>query len=246
MTAEEDRPLPCSPAGRGSREGCNADGEGAQQRGRENLTTPARRLAALKPNGLLARLLAPYLFTLVAVAVALYAYSDRVVEDFYVDTLSENVLRQARLVGDLLPWDLRGPAMDQRCAAIAAEIGARVTVIAADGTVLGDSDAPSAELENHGERPEVQAALATGEGQAVRTSVSVNRPPVLSRLAADARARRRERAARRAPLGLDARASKRPAAISAPPFGAASVWLRWRRCGRRCCSPAGFRAGCRA
>jgi two-component system phosphate regulon sensor histidine kinase PhoR len=126
--------------------------------------------------GLLAHLLAPYLLTLVAVAVALYVYSDRLVEDFYVDTLSENVLRQARLVGDLLPWDLRGPPLDQRCAAIAAEIGARVTVIAADGTVLGDSDAPSAQLENHGRRPEVQAALATGEGQAVRTSVSVNRP----------------------------------------------------------------------
>jgi two-component system phosphate regulon sensor histidine kinase PhoR len=129
-----------------------------------------------KPAALLARLLSPYLFTLVAVALALYAYSDRVVENFYVDTLSDNVLRQARLAADLLPWDLRGPPMDQRCAALSAEIGVRVTVIAADGTVLGDSEAPSAQLENHGRRPEVQAALATGEGQAVRTSVSVNRP----------------------------------------------------------------------
>jgi two-component system phosphate regulon sensor histidine kinase PhoR len=129
----------------------------------------------LSASGLLVRLLAPYLFTLLAVALALYAYSDRVVEDFYVDTLSENVLRQARLASELLPWGLSGPPMDQRCAAIGAEIGARVTVIAADGTVLGDSEAPSAKLENHGQRPEVQAALATGEGQAVRASVSVNR-----------------------------------------------------------------------
>jgi two-component system phosphate regulon sensor histidine kinase PhoR len=129
----------------------------------------------LSASGLLVRLLAPYLFTLVAIALALYAYSNRVVEDFYVDTLSENVLRQARLAGNLLPWDMSGPPMDQRCAAIGAEIGARVTVIAADGTVLGDSDAPSVKLENHGHRPEVRAALATGEGQAVRTSVSVNR-----------------------------------------------------------------------
>lgn len=147
------------------------EGEGTQT---AQVTVPPW-LSVPRPPGLLARLLAPYLFTLVAVAVALYVYSDRVVENFYVDTLSENVLRQARLAGDLLPWDLRGPALDQRCAAIAAEIGARVTVIGADGTVLGDSEAPSAKLENHGQRPEVQAALATGEGQAVRTSVSVNR-----------------------------------------------------------------------
>src|SRR5512139_957947 len=125
--------------------------------------------------GLLVRLLAPYLFTLAAVAVALYVYTDRVVENLYVDTLSDTVLRQARLAGDLLPWDLRGPPMDQRCAAVKTEIGARVTVIAADGTVLGDSDAPSARLENHGQRPEVHAALEHGDGQSVRTSASVHR-----------------------------------------------------------------------
>jgi len=166
-----DQFIDALPPGEDEGEGMYPEGEGSQT---AQATVPPRS-SVPRPRGFLARLLAPYLFTLVAVAVALYMYSDRVVENFYVDTLSENVLRQARLAGDLLPWDLRGPAMDQRCAAIGAEIGARVTVIAADGTVLGDSEAPSAKLENHGQRPEVQAALATGEGQAVRTSVSVNR-----------------------------------------------------------------------
>ena len=131
--------------------------------------------AVVKPTGLLVRLLAPYLFTLLAVAVSLYLYSDRVVENLYVATLSDHVLRQARLVGELLPWDLRGEDMDRRCAALAATIDARVTVIAADGAVLGDSEAPSAPLENHGERPEIVAAMARGEGHAVRVSTSVNR-----------------------------------------------------------------------
>lgn len=127
------------------------------------------------PSNLLVRLLAPYLFALLAVAIAVYAYSDRVVEDLYVNTLSETVLRQARLAADLLPWGVRGAAMDERCAAVATQIGARVTVIAADGVVLGDSDAPSVKLENHGQRPEVRAALERGDGQAVRKSASVNR-----------------------------------------------------------------------
>jgi two-component system, OmpR family, phosphate regulon sensor histidine kinase PhoR len=126
-------------------------------------------------RSLLVRLLAPYLIALFAVAASLYAYSDAVVERFYLGTLADGVLREAHLVGALLPWDERGAVLDRRCAALAAEVGARITVIAADGIVIGDSDAPSATLENHRERPEVRAALSDGDGQAVRMSASVHR-----------------------------------------------------------------------
>jgi len=126
-------------------------------------------------SSLLVRLLAPYLIVLAAVAVSLYVYSDAVVERFYLDTVADGALREARLVGALLPWDERGATLDGRCAALAAEIGARITVIAADGTVIGDSEAPSATLENHRERAEVRAALSDGDGQAVRLSASVHR-----------------------------------------------------------------------
>ena len=57
--------------------------------------------------------------------------------------------------------------------------GSRVTVIAPDGLVLGDSDiAPGdlSRLENHRERPEVRAALDGRVGRDLRTSVSVNTP----------------------------------------------------------------------
>ncbi len=46
----------------------------------------------------------------------------------------------------------------------------RVTWIDADGTVLYDNDADAALLESHLDRPEVQDALATGEGETVRRS----------------------------------------------------------------------------
>jgi two-component system, OmpR family, phosphate regulon sensor histidine kinase PhoR len=52
----------------------------------------------------------------------------------------------------------------------------RVTLIARDGTVIGDSQVPDeqlAALENHGNRPEVRAALAGRLGRAVRVSTSV-------------------------------------------------------------------------
>jgi two-component system, OmpR family, phosphate regulon sensor histidine kinase PhoR len=54
--------------------------------------------------------------------------------------------------------------------------GRRVTLIAHDGTVIGDSEVPDGEmgaLENHAARPEVRAALAGRMGRAVRLSRSV-------------------------------------------------------------------------
>ncbi len=46
----------------------------------------------------------------------------------------------------------------------------RVTFIAPDGKVLGDSDADPGTMENHKTRPEVQAAFDTGYGEDVRYS----------------------------------------------------------------------------
>jgi two-component system phosphate regulon sensor histidine kinase PhoR len=130
----------------------------------------------LSSRNLIVRLLAPYLFTLVAVAASLYVYSDRAVEDLYFDTLSATVLRQAHLAGELLPWDLEGAPMDARCGAVGVAAAARVTVIGADGVVRGDSEASSAEMENHSGRPEIEQAMREGEGSAVRVSATVKRP----------------------------------------------------------------------
>jgi two-component system phosphate regulon sensor histidine kinase PhoR len=60
----------------------------------------------------------------------------------------------------------------------AAEVGsggARVTVIRADGRVLADSQSDARSMENHADRPELQEALAKGEGRSVRRSVTMNR-----------------------------------------------------------------------
>lgn len=46
----------------------------------------------------------------------------------------------------------------------------RLTWIAADGTVLFDTDEPAEQMENHGDRAEVREAFAAGEGSSVRYS----------------------------------------------------------------------------
>jgi len=58
----------------------------------------------------------------------------------------------------------------------AARSGARVTIIASDGRVLADSESETGSMENHGGRDEVQSAFQTGEGRAIRDSVTVKRP----------------------------------------------------------------------
>lgn len=50
------------------------------------------------------------------------------------------------------------------------DVGERVTLIAPDGTVLADTEANAAEMENHLERSEVKQALTSGSGTSVRYS----------------------------------------------------------------------------
>ncbi|MEZ6094211.1 MAG: ATP-binding protein [Pirellulaceae bacterium] len=52
----------------------------------------------------------------------------------------------------------------------------RLTLIAADGNVLADSDSPEADFENHGTRPEIVDAKRSGLGTASRVSSSIDEP----------------------------------------------------------------------
>ena len=56
-----------------------------------------------------------------------------------------------------------------------AASGVRVTVIASDGRVLADSQSDVQTMENHAGRPEIRDALAKGDGQSMRHSVTINR-----------------------------------------------------------------------
>ena len=53
------------------------------------------------------------------------------------------------------------------------QIGARITIIALDGIVLGDSNEDPTTMENHATRPEVKDALASGLGVSTRYSTTL-------------------------------------------------------------------------
>ena len=91
-----------------------------------------------------------------------------------VSLIDQVVARLEALTSLLAPETLESTVFgDAWARGAAARTKARVTVTAADGTVLADSEEPSRVMENHRDRPEVSEALASGSGWSVRTSRSV-------------------------------------------------------------------------
>jgi two-component system, OmpR family, phosphate regulon sensor histidine kinase PhoR len=102
------------------------------------------------------------------------------IRDLQLDHLRNYLTNEARLVADTALPGFNDPAKSLQFDAIAkttgSQIGARVTFIKTDGTVLGDSwENPSA-MENHSSRPEVQQALHSTAGENTRLSVTTGQP----------------------------------------------------------------------
>ena len=94
--------------------------------------------------------------------------------------IEDTLIAEARLAAELLE---RGslvstlPDLDEEADRIGQRLGARVTFIARDGRVLGDSSEPLervAAMDNHAGRPEVVEAHANGLGRARRHSDTLN------------------------------------------------------------------------
>ena len=121
--------------------------------------------------------------TLLAVACGLViagAMAIQSLERQEIAQLSEVLEARTKLVEYGLQPLFQSPSSrrtQSRLQEMARELGsrasARVTLVAADGTVIADSavrDADLSAVENHLSRPEIQQALATGHGQDIRAS----------------------------------------------------------------------------
>jgi len=115
-----------------------------------------------------------YLALLVLALFALDFYATRV---FRSDALRavDDQLASVETAARAHPPDVQNPAALQEWVQSTSGGGARVTVGASDGTVLADSAADPAKMENHANRPEVQAAIASGAGKDVRQSATLGR-----------------------------------------------------------------------
>ena len=124
-------------------------------------------------NSLAAKVFLSYLAVIALLFAGFYLGSNKLIRQFYIQTLSERMGQEAHLLGQVLPYDSAGAELDAQCRQLAGELGSRITVINLDGKVIGDSAEISAKLENHANRPEVVEAIRSGAGGAIRYSTTV-------------------------------------------------------------------------
>ena len=99
----------------------------------------------------------------------------------FLGRVESELVAQTRLVSELVARRGAAPTVDELDAEadmLGLDLGARVTLVAPDGVVLGDSaedGAGLAAMENHGSRPEIVAARESGIGLTRRFSTTVER-----------------------------------------------------------------------
>ena len=123
---------------------------------------------------LLYQLYPVYLIALVVAIGALTFAAHYGFRDAFYSEKQHELHNTARVVANSIAAD--GAFEPDRVSALIATLGRnvpnRITVIALDGTVLGDSVADMQTIENHSDRPEFIGALATGFGTDIRVSAT--------------------------------------------------------------------------
>jgi two-component system phosphate regulon sensor histidine kinase PhoR len=141
--------------------------------------SPRSLLRRITPQTLAARLALTYAGLSMLIIAVLGWLLIQTIESFSVGRLHRNLLQETLVAGDLITPYLRSGETDQIDAVIerfGGELQARVTVIAPDGRVIADTETDASTMDNHAGRPEVQAALSTGTGNAVRPSATIGVP----------------------------------------------------------------------
>ncbi len=121
------------------------------------------------------RMIVPYTVIILITALGLTLYLSGQVRRVRRADLETQLLIEARLMADYATDCLADPALNsegvtEQARRWALLSGNRVTIIAPDGVVLGDSEVDPADMENHLYRSEISQAIRSGEGIATRFS----------------------------------------------------------------------------
>lgn len=121
------------------------------------------------------RITIPFVVLIVVSMGVLGAYLSNSVRNSQLDNLRSNLEKEARITAEAsLPIFIgQGGDLDTLAKKLGTQIDSRVTLIALDGTVLGDSEENPSTMENHATRPEVRDALTSGLGESTRYSTTV-------------------------------------------------------------------------
>ncbi|MDC7126640.1 MAG: PAS domain-containing protein, partial [Spirochaetales bacterium] len=116
------------------------------------------------------------IITLILLAITpLTIFNINEFKDFFFNETENNILETCSLLKNILsgrlPVDI--PNLQEITKHTAESTNLRITIIAEDGRVLSDSHKDPKTMDNHANRPEIIAAINSGEGSSTRTSVSL-------------------------------------------------------------------------
>ena len=126
--------------------------------------------------GFRTKLVLSYIFLTALITGSFYLYFSHTLQKGMIEESRVNLSSQTQLARMLVMNNKQASTPQQLAESIGTTIKARVTLIAPDGTVIGDSDVGQsrlAQVENHLQRPEVQEALKNGNGSGLRYSDTV-------------------------------------------------------------------------
>src|SRR5574341_1303614 len=120
------------------------------------------------------RIAIPYGFLILLTMLGLGIYLSNILRQTYLNELETQLANEARLIGDVLITDLSDNADPERLDQVAKDwanlVHARITIIALDGKVIGESQEDRLTMDNHLNRPEVIEAMSSNQGSSIRYS----------------------------------------------------------------------------
>ncbi|MBN1764217.1 MAG: HAMP domain-containing protein [Sedimentisphaerales bacterium] len=122
---------------------------------------------------LLWQLYPSYLLITLAVLLAVSWFANRTMHTFYYQQTAEVLELRARLIEQQIAGVLQNhnwSEVNDMCHKLGSASRTRITVILPDGKVVGESDKDPDIMEDHSNRPEIDAALNAGRGESIRFS----------------------------------------------------------------------------
>jgi two-component system phosphate regulon sensor histidine kinase PhoR len=122
-----------------------------------------------KNRGIFRRIFLLYAIIMVLAVLFTELYITGTVRENHIKNLGDNLAVEAALIADGVSFKTVSP-LDDLSRRFKEKTGSRVTIIAPDGRVLGDSDTDSTRMDNHAHRQEIQQASLNDIGMAIRFS----------------------------------------------------------------------------
>jgi two-component system phosphate regulon sensor histidine kinase PhoR len=121
------------------------------------------------------RIAIPFIILILVSMGVLGIYLTNSVRNSQLDNLRFHLEQEGRITAEAsLPVLLgQSDSPDILAKTLGKEIDSRITIIAPDGTVLGDSIEDPTTMENHAARPEVKDAMVSGIGESTRYSTTL-------------------------------------------------------------------------